>query len=273
MACQISKSGGVCESAPPPCGEGEVCDEALARCLRAGAPPALQKESSDEVPAGRSVAIVIPSPDGVPASRAAAANEETALRVRLSSLHHPSDPVPPNSPDFSGLEGEVRYVNVFRDSQTNEIIVDCPDSPSFGTSYKCATLGCTPEYLDWSTLFSGNPVFISASALVPDSAYDIAQLGLVCQGDEANCASASAELHVTTGRWGDANGSLAVNVTDVVAVVDRVKDVAGALSETQCYVRKQTPNPIDDAPNVTDIVLHVDALKLIAYPLGINPCP
>ncbi len=196
----------------------------------------------------------------------------TALRVSLTSLHNVTGFVPIDTPDFSAMEGELRFVNLICDGN-GEPITQCLDSAASTTYYACATLGCVPEYADWAGLFGGLPLHISGSAIVPDSVYGVSQLPAFCAGDEAACATASAEFACATLRWGDANGSFTVDVTDIVVTVDRVKDALDSVPEYMCYVRKQLLQPQTDAPNVTDVVLHADAVKSAAYPFAIATCP
>jgi cysteine-rich repeat protein len=197
---------------------------------------------------------------------------ETALRITMETLYDPGSPFPVNPPDFSASEGEVRYVNLLRDDN-GDPVTSCLSSPSFLTFYQCATVGCQPEYVDWATLFNGEAAYVTGAPIVPDSTYTIAQLAATCAGIETACPGASAELQLTTARYGDANGSGSVTVTDVVVTLDVVKASLGADWEYQCYIRKQEPQPHLDAVNVTDIVFHIDALKLLSYQLSVPDCP
>jgi hypothetical protein len=195
-----------------------------------------------------------------------------ALRVRLAVLHDTA--APPNAPDFSALEGQYRYVNSYRDGQGN-VIPDCPDSVLLGTSFKCATLGCQPEYRDWAGDLDGQPLHISASAVVPSSTLAISQVPLFCQGSETDCLAASAELLVTTRRWGDIvdTGALPVNALDIAAVVNKVKDIAGAVSEPRGMLQPKNPAPHTAAVGAVDIGRAVDAVKGWPYPFTIDSCP
>jgi hypothetical protein len=197
---------------------------------------------------------------------------ETALQVVLSSLYDPGVPVPMNPPDFSAREGEVRFVNLLRDG-AGVPVTSCLSSPAFLTFYRCATLGCEPEYTDWASLFGGETVHLSGSAVLPDSSYRISQLASSCSGNEAACAAVSDELELTTARFGDADHNDLVNVADIVITVDVVKATAGAAWEYQVYGRSESPAPHNESTNVTDIVLHVDAVKLVAYGLSVQTCP
>jgi FG-GAP repeat/Metallo-peptidase family M12 len=200
------------------------------------------------------------------------AGRETALRVTLVTLYGPGSPLPVDPPDFSAREGEVRYVNLLRD-EFDVPVTSCLSSPSFVTFYRCATVGCEPEYLDWAGLFGGETIHVSGSSIVPDSTYTVVQLAPSCNGNEAACMAVSESLQLATARHGDVDANGLVNVTDIVLTVDVVKDVLGAVWEHQCYVRKESPEPHNDSTNVTDIVLHVDAVKLLPYALDVPACP
>jgi len=243
-----------------------LCD-AGCTCSSIAPPAPLPDPNSED--AERVLTIILPSPAS--GAIAGLSSNETAIQFELASLHHPA--LPPDSPDMTAFEGELRYVNAFHDAVTNEVIVDCPDSKTFGTYYKCAALGCEPEYLDWVGLTGGQPLHISGSAAVPTSIYSVRQLSASCAGNEVACASVSASLVVQTVDWGDATGNGSLNVSDVVQVVDRVRDIAGALGEPYVLVRQQTTNGLLQSPNVQDIVFHVDALRGFAYPFGIDSCP
>lgn len=223
------------------------------------APPDLVAEL-DPIGKNRFISFAVPS-EG--------AGQETALRVELTALHHPDAPA--DAPDFSQFEGQHRYVNAFRDETTSEVVVVCPDSSAFGTTFKCATVGCDPEYLDWAALLGGDVLHVTGNAIVPSSQYNVSQLAAACAGNEGACSAASGVLSVFTGRWGDVDpGQL--NVLDVAKQVDKVKELPGALPEPQCMLRPADPDPSQAATNVLDIAFAVDALKDFPYPFGIAAC-
>jgi len=204
----------------------------------------------------------------------AGAGAETAMRVRLTSLHHPAD-APPGAPNFSAMEGAYRYVNSFG-GQT-----DCPDSPNFGTSYKCAQLGCEPEYRDWAGDLGGEALHVTGDAVVPDSMYAVANLPANCAAQEAQCETASSELAVATVRWGDVVGDAngppdgLANVLDISATVDKVKDLAAAFVEPRVWLKDRQPEPHLAGINVIDVSFVVDAVKGFPYPAAftIDECP
>ncbi|MEK6799529.1 MAG: hypothetical protein AABZ12_11230 [Planctomycetota bacterium] len=202
----------------------------------------------------------------------AGGGQVTALRVKLTSLHHPSSP-PPNTPDFIAFEGQYRYVNVLRDGN-NDPVFACPDSIVVGTTFKCAVLGCTPEYRDWAGELAGAVLHATGTEIVPSSVYHAAQLASGCTGNETTCGAASTELQLRTARWGDIDGNGQLNVLDVATDVDKVKDLAtGTLIKPRTQLQPAAPDPLRNV-NVLDIANAVDALKFRPYPFApLTPCP
>jgi hypothetical protein len=201
------------------------------------------------------------------------AGADTAVRVRLASLHHPAGP--PNAPNFSAFEGQYRYLNAIRDAGNNPVFA-CPDSAALGSSYKCAKLGCAPEYRDWAGIFGGAVVHVTGDSVVPSSQYAVAQLASSCTGNEAACAAASAELTVGTERWGNVDNTPAggtPNAIDIGFIVSKVKDAPGSFIEARCQLQGPTPNPYGLAVNALDIGRGVDAVKGLPYPFTISACP
>jgi hypothetical protein len=193
--------------------------------------------------------------------------------VRLASLHHPAGP--PNAPNFSAFEGQYRYLNAIRDAGNNPVFV-CPDSTALGSSYHCAKLGCTPEYRDWAGIFGGSVVHVTGDSVVPSSQYAVAQLASSCSGNEVTCAAASAELTVSTERWGNVDSMPpggTPNAIDIGFIVSKVKDAPSAFIESRCQLQGPTPNPYGLAVNALDIGRAVDAVKGLPYPFTISVCP
>jgi hypothetical protein len=201
-----------------------------------------------------------------------AAGEDTAVRVRLTSLHHPAGP--PGAPDLAAFEGQYRYLNAILDAGDNPVF-DCTDSQAFATTYKCARLGCTPEYRDWAGILGGAVVHVTGDSVVPSSQYDVSHLAASCAGNEASCASASLELAVATERWGNVDNTpagAAPNAIDISRVVDKTKDAPGAFTKPRCRLQPATPNA--EVPiSALDISRCVDAAKGLPYPFTIGACP
>lgn len=200
--------------------------------------------------------------------------QDTALRVRLTSLHHPV--LPPDAPDLTAHEGEVRFVVPFAfDEQTGQPLLDCVDSAALTTTFKCANLSCNPMYLDWSGLLAGETLHVTDEAIVPSSIYDVAMLSADCVGTEATCTLATTDLPVATTRWGDTNGDGLIAVADIVLAVDVLKDISGAAPLNQAKMIPNDPDPTK-APRITigDVVQVLDALKFFPFPLaGPSACP
>jgi hypothetical protein len=201
------------------------------------------------------------------------AGSDTAVRVRLTSLHHPAGP--PNAPNFMAFEGQYRYLNAILDAGNNPVFV-CPDSAALGSSYNCAKLGCAPEYRDWAGIFGGSVVHVTGDSVVPSSQYGVSQLADSCAGNEASCAAASAELLVSTERWGNVDNAPVggtPNAIDIGFIVSKVKDAPGSFIESRCQLQGPTPNPYGLAVNALDIGRGVDAVKGLPYPFTISACP
>ena len=179
--------------------------------------------------------------------------QETAIRVRLTSLHHP--PTPADAPDFSAWEGEYRWVNALNETHT------CPDSPNFGNTFRCAVLGCTPEYRDWAAEVGGEVLHVTGAAIVPSSQYDILLLDSSCQGNEVSCTAVSTEVPVSTALFGNVDDDPQLNVLDVAEVVDHLKGVAGSLSKSRVHMRPNVPDAFGENVTVLDVATVVDALK------------
>jgi hypothetical protein len=261
-----------CTVGGPPCGAGGICD------------PCNQV---------RSMSFQIP---------ASSAGSDTAIRVKLTSLYDVTPP-PPNSgvdpgPALAPFEGQYRYLNTIpgtlsrccnpssnptacHPAATCSSDLDCmglglntkcmknlcPDSPAFSTYFRCARLGCTPQYRDWGSDFSDLITYASGDSVVSDSTYHVAILAASCAGNEAACAAASTELPVLTERWGNVDCSQAEVPTaqDIGFVVSKVKDAAGAFIKPRTQLREAVPNPLGlvAAPDIGRIV---DAVKGRHYP-------
>jgi hypothetical protein len=206
----------------------------------------------------------------VPTANTAGPAPATAIRVRLTSLHHPSQPA--NPPNFTAFEGQYRYVNTYRDGANNPVF-DCVDSPSFNTFFKCAKLGCEPEYRDWAGDFNGEPMHVTGRDVIPSSIYHVAHVAEACQGQEPTCPASSFELQVNTALWGDVlPGTL--NAIDLGEVVDKSKDTMDALTKPSVLLQPNEPDPraVFSALNVGAAV---DAVKGLPYNAGWTPqtCP
>lgn len=206
------------------------------------------------------------------ALRPQSAGTSTALRVALTSLHHPN---PPNTastpPDLSSFEGEIRWVGPPS---------MCTDSAVHGTSFVCAKLQCTPEFRDWPADLAGAVLYVTGSAVTPSSQYDVQAIADGCEvSDEADY---SAALVIGTARWGDVASPFQgpspapltqPNVIDVGSQVDKLKGIAGAIIKPHAQLQAADVNPTGNI-SIVDVGLTVDALKGFPYPYGIvQTCP
>ena len=111
--------------------------------------------------------------------------KNTAVRVKLLSMHHPDPPNAPlhPAPDFSAFEGQVRWVG------QAGLSFEYNESYDFG-HFMAAKLGCTPYYWDWGRL--GEEVFRICS---PDSSQN---RGAPCTAD-TDCGAFGTCVAITTG--------------------------------------------------------------------------
>ncbi len=228
----------------------------------------------------------IPGPDPSPQSKSrfisfvapaclVSPGGESALRVKLVSLHHV---VPPytggTSVPFSSFEGQVRWVG------PPAIYVE---SNASGTPFYSSSLQCTPYYQDWSTV---GLLHVTGSAIVPSSVYEVENLAASCEGNEANCAAASSPLSIHTARWGDVAipynpPSLTVqpDFGDVSALVNKFKDTPGAPIKARALLVGEdsfgniTPAIMNVNFGFTHIAACVDAFKGKPYPHIVESCP
>ena len=77
----------------------------------------------------------------------------------------------------------------------------------------------------------------------------------------------SEDLPILTDLWGNVDDDPQLNVLDVAAVVDKVKDMPGALGKPRTQLQPDDPDPFANV-NVLDVANVVDALKDKPYPFG-----
>lgn len=202
---------------------------------------------------------------------------ETALRVWLTSLHHPNPPYTggPTVP-FTAFEGEYRWVgppDSFMESTVSSI------------QFYSASLQCDPYYQDWGAI---GLLHVTGSAIVPSSIYDVESVAIDCLGTEDTCTLVSDPVAIGTTRWGDvtepyAPPSLTVqpDITDVSALVDKFRNAPGAPIKARGLQAGEPGNPFGE---ITDPVIAVDfsfahisacvdAFRGVPYPYTISSCP
>jgi len=244
------------------------------------------RAATGEAPKPRFLSFTVPPAAGPPPPA------PTAIRIEMEWLHHPASP-PPNTPDFKQWENRNRYVNSLGlacaggPNNGNACVAnsDCPppgiclrhvcaDSSGLGTYFRCATIGCSPEYRNWAEELGGAMLHVTGAELIPDSIYHAALLPIDCGGDELTCIRATPALTGKTSRWGDVVGGSngppdgIANVLDISATVDKVKDLPTAFAEPRMWLKDNLPDPKLAGINVLDISNVVDAVKGFAYPFA-----
>ena len=227
-----------------------------------GPPPAIEAPPVDpwgsHIDKNRYISMVVPV-SGAP----------TAIRVKLTSLHHPVEPE--EHPDFTPWQGEFRWVNSLNATHT------CLDSPNFpGSTFRCAILGCNPEYRDWGAELDGAVMHVTGAAVVPSSQYDAAHVGANCSGQEASCAAISADLPIFTAQFGDTDPySDGLSVLDIARIVDHIKGATyptvwpappgTGMFKPRVHLRPNVPDAASENVGVLDVASCVDAVKGNAY--------
>ena len=218
-----------------------------------------------------------PDPDAAAAARTAglffapqsAAVDPFAIRVTLTSLHHPDPPYSGGTTtDFSAFEAQHRWVGAPTE------FVESSGNP---TTFMAATLQCTPHYLDWTTI---GLIYVIGREVVPSSTLSIVTLGSSCQGNEDTCTLVSDPLEIATGRWADVeapfnppSASAQPDFGDIAALVNKFRSVPGALSKVRTKLQPDIPIMNTDVDFV-DISECVNAFKGKGYPFsGPLPCP
>lgn len=243
-------------------GVGDICDIAAGTsrdCNQNGIPDECEGIPPTEAP------VLIPGgPDMIRFIALVPNNAgiETAIRITLTSLH---DIGPP---DFSASEGQKRWIGP---------VSLCLDSSGPFSSFWCATLQCTPHYENWENIVGADAIYVTGSGIVPSSTYHAQAAPDGC--DPSFEVSFSESLKLTTSKWGDlvAGGGGPpdgiVNVLDVAAVVDKIKDTSLAIARPRVLVRDNEPNPASNV-NVIDLSLVVSALLSAQFPYaGPSACP
>lgn len=232
-------------------------------------------------PSGTAPDTVTPEPSGRDKTRfisfvmPATTTEETAVRVRLTSLHHVDPPYTdgPSVP-FTSFEGQVRWVG-----PPSEFM----ESTASGIPFYASQLQCDPHYQDWSTV---GLLHATGSSIVPSSIYEVEHVAASCMGVEASCTAVSAPLEVRTTRWGDVeapynppDATVQPNITDVSAMVGKFRDAPGAPIKARVLIAGTDANgtiagnTIVNDFNFSHIAACVDAFRGRPYPYSIEACP
>ncbi len=201
-----------------------------------------------------------------------AANNNVAIRVLLTSLHHVLPPYlgGPSIP-FTAFEGQVRWVG------PPQQFVESTSNP---TTFYASQLQCTPHYRAWNTI---GLLHVTGSAIVPSSVYNVQTVAASCLGNEAACTSVSPTVPMQTTRWGDVQApfnppalTVQPNFTDVSALVDKFKNAPAALTKSETLLSGGDQfGVINIAANMdfSHISQVVDAFHGSPYPFTIASCP
>jgi hypothetical protein len=128
--------------------------------------------------------------------------------------------------------------------------------------FRCAVLGCEPEYRQWKLELGRDPLNVTGAAVVPSSQYEVVEFASSCQGQEATCTATSSGQQVLTAVHGDVDPvSDNLAVLDVARIVDHVKGIPGSLPKPAVHLRPNVPDAIGESVGVLDIATAVDAVK------------
>lgn len=200
---------------------------------------------------------------------------ETAVRVRLASLHHVDPPYTGGaSVPFTSFEGQVRWVG----PPTQYV-----ESSSNPTALHAASLQCSPHYQDWSTV---GLLHVTGSAIVPSSVYEVENVAASCAGIEASCSAVSAPLQITTTRWGDVaqlfnppSATTQPDLADISALVNKFRNTPDAPIKARAFLAGSdafgniSANTLSLDFDFSHIAACVDGFRGRPYPYTVAACP
>jgi len=191
----------------------------------------------------------------------------TAIRVRLVDLQNPNPGNPVCCPpaDFSGFEGEDRWLGPPANYP------EAAENPG-GPQFTAALLRCTPHYRsDWDSF---GLVHVLGAEIMPSSEY------LVHAVEEGTGVVATSGLSISTPRWGDVVDEFCEpgncpttqpDFVDISAIVDKFKSVASAPIRPRAQLQPRVP-ATNLSVDFLDISSCVDAFKGLAFPHIWGPC-
>ncbi len=229
------------------------------------APPPAPAADPSGINKSRSISLSVPTANGAMAGPGSL----TALRVTLTSLHHPNPPYTGGAvANFSAFEGRVRWVG-----PPSSYV----ESTSNATSFMAAVLQCEPYYHDWNTV---GLVHVLGREVVPSSIYTVASVDDFCMGNEQGCLVISPGLEIATTRWADIetpynppSSSTQPDVSDISALVNKFKNAPGAPIKARAAISGDIPDLNTDI-GFNHISACVDGFRGVPYPhAGPLPCP
>ena len=143
-------------------------------------------------------------------------------------------------------------------------------------TFKAATLGCTPSFLDWNEV---GTVHVSHAGIVPGGIYDIQLVEQSC--NVASEASFSMPLRLTQSKWADVGGPFSagswtppdttVDVAfDIISILEGFRSLPGAPIKARVDLEPATP---DRVINILDVTRALDAFRGFGYPFSPQPLP
>jgi hypothetical protein len=196
---------------------------------------------------------------------------ETALRVKLSSLHHVSPPYTGGpSPAFTVFEGMAVYVG------PPITYISSIEEPSWTASMT----QCTPYYQNWSTV---GRLHVHGSAIVPSSIYTVEHLSSACMGAEDTCTAFEPGVPINTTRWGDVetpynppSATVQPDLGDIGAMVNTYRGAQGAPIKARTLLAGSdafgTITSLGVNLGFNHIAACVDAFRGVPYPYRMGKC-
>ena len=190
------------------------------------------------------------------------AGRQTALRVTLADLPGP----------FEAYEGCQLWVA--DPAEVTEASGSHGSTPP--PTFTAATLDPVPDCRDWGAL---GRIDVTDDEIVPGATYHVQAID--CECDFAVEGKYSVLLAISTSKWGDLVGDCGVtpctppngtvDFVDISAMVDKFKNVAGAIIKVRADVSPDAPDRKVDFVDIADLVA---AFGAEPYPYdGPDECP
>jgi len=217
-------------------------------CMFVG--PTMELAGVEETPIDKSRAIsIVPGNAGV----------QTALRVKLVSLHHPDPPYASGAAiSWTALEGKYRWIGPpgqYVESNASQL------------PFTASILQCTPYYHDWGTV---GLLHVFGAEIIPSSTYQVQSVAEGCSTKTELVYSAPAEFG--TGRWADVeipfnppSPSQQPDLGDVSAMVNKFRNLPAAPIKARTMLTGSIPNIGNDV-DFGHISACVDAFRGVGFP-------
>jgi hypothetical protein len=186
---------------------------------------------------------------------------QTAIRVTFAAM----------PPPYAGFAGEQMWVGPVQARCENGGVSEppCPAVPPLPSSFQSANLECAPHCSDYGSV---GALHVTDDEIIPNAVYEVQIID--CASDFGNELAYSDPLTIDTSRWGDLVGNCTVlpctapdgvvNVTtDVTAVLDKFKNLPGAVMKSRADL---DPNVPEWLVNITDVTAGLDAFLGFTYP-------